>query len=49
MKNTNLQEATKNTINGKYLDKYWVGQKVRLGFFVRAYGKIRTNFLANPI
>ena len=29
--------------------KYWVGQKVHLGFPIRCYGKIRTNFLANPI
>ena len=28
---------------------YWVGQKVHLGFFVRCFGKIQTNFLANPI
>ena len=28
---------------------YWVGQKVCSGFPVRCCGKIRTNFLANPI
>ena len=28
---------------------YWVGQKVHLDFSVPSYGKIRTNFLANPI
>ena len=27
----------------------WVGQKVCLGFSVRWYGKIGTNFLANPV
>lgn len=28
---------------------YWVGQKVYLGFLVTSYGKIQTNFQANPI
>ena len=27
----------------------WVGQKVCLGFSVRWYGKIGTNFLASPV
>ena len=31
------------------LPKYWVGQKVRLGFSVRCYGETRMNFLAKPI
>ena len=29
--------------------KYWVGQKVHLGFSIRCYGKTQTNFLANTI
>ena len=28
--------------------KYWVGQKVHLGFSVRCYGKTQTNSLATP-
>ena len=28
---------------------YWVGQKVHLGLSVTSYGKIWTDFLANPI
>ena len=31
------------------LPKYWVGQKVRLGFSVRCYGETRMNFLTKPI
>ena len=27
----------------------WVGQKVLLGFSIRYYRKVRTNFLANSI
>lgn len=31
-------------------NKYWVGQKVPLGFSVRSYGKTtEKNFVANPI
>ena len=29
--------------------KYWVGQKVCLGFSVKCYGKTRVNLLINPI
>ena len=29
--------------------KYWVGQKVHLGFSITFYGKIPVNFLANTV
>ena len=29
--------------------KYWIGQKVHLGFSIWSYGKIWMNFLVNPI
>ena len=32
-----------------YLLMYWVGQKVRLGFSVRCYGKTQRNSFTNPI
>lgn len=27
---------------------YWMGQKLRLGFSVTSYGKIRMNFVGRP-
>lgn len=36
-------------MKGDWVVKYWVGQKVRSGFFVRSYGKTQMNVLANPI
>ena len=46
-KSSSLSKVIKNFFF--LYDKYWVGQKVHLGFSVTSYGKTRTNFLANPV
>lgn len=38
-----------NVQNDKRLQKCWIVQKLPWGFSVPAYGKLQTNFLANPI
>ena len=37
-----------NTIKSLPLRKYWIGQKLRLGFSITSYTKTQMNILANP-